>query len=114
MQSCCIWWTWSKVFYENVYQYLYEKYVNWPKYNFSLEKYVNVAKRFHYVEDKIKRRDIDRLNTEKNLLSTLEKLQSNLKEKEDKINHLEEALTNCEIARLTSEEKILDYLRYAY
>ena len=84
------------------------------KNNFSLEKYVNVAKRFHYVEDKIKRRDIDRLNTEKNLLSTLEKLQSNLKEKEDKINHLEEALTNCEIARLTSEEKILDYLRYAY
>jgi len=80
--------------------------------NLIQEKYVNVAKRFHYVEDKIKRRDIDRLNTEKNLLSTLEKLQSNLKEKEDKINHLEEALTNCEIARLTSEEKILDYLRF--
>jgi len=79
--------------------------------NLIQEKYVNVAKRFHYVEDKIKRRDIDRLNTEKNLLSTLEKLQSNLKEKEERINHLEEALTNCEIARLTSEEKILDYLR---
>ncbi|CAG5087570.1 Oidioi.mRNA.OKI2018_I69.PAR.g11574.t1.cds [Oikopleura dioica] len=80
--------------------------------NLIQEKYVNVAKRFHYVEDKIKRRDIDRLNTEKNLLSSLEKLQSNLKEKDEKINQLEEALTNCEIARLTSEEKILEYLRF--
>ena len=79
---------------------------------FVKEKYVNVAKRFHYVEDKIKRRDIDRLNTEKNLLSSLEKLQLNLKEKDEKINQLEEALTNCEIARLTSEEKILEYLRF--
>jgi chromosome segregation ATPase len=47
----------------------------------------------------------------KGLVSTVEKLELNLKEKEDKIIHLEEALTDCETARRTSEEKIRVYLR---
>ena len=39
------------------------------------EKYVNVAKRFHYIEDKMKRRDTERFNTEKHFITSLEKLQ---------------------------------------
>ena len=39
------------------------------------EKYVNVAKRFHYLEDKMKRREVDRLTSEQNILTALERLQ---------------------------------------
>jgi len=76
------------------------------------EKYVNVAKRFHYIEDKMKRRDVDRLTTEKSILTTLEKLQEALTKKDDKISALEGAITECEIRRLHSEEKMLDYFRF--
>ena len=52
--------------------------LNQPRKDTFKEKYVNIAKRFHYVEDKIRRRDAERLATEATILSSLEKLQENL------------------------------------
>ena len=49
-----------------------------------------LSERFHYIEDKMKRRDIDRMSTEKSILTTLEKLQ-------------------VEILKLNSHMKLIDF-----
>ena len=68
------------------------------------EKYVNVAKRFHYVEDKIRRKDAERLTAEKTILETLEKLNSGQEKIQKMAKSNEDSMKQMKDSRITEQE----------
>ena len=76
------------------------------KYNLEIfaEKYVNVAKRFHYVEDKIRRKDAERLTAEKTILETLEKLNTGQEKIQKMAKSNEDSMKEMKDSRITEQE----------
>ena len=76
------------------------------KYNLEIfaEKYVNVAKRFHYVEDKIRRKDAERLTAEKTILETLEKLNTGQEKIQKMVKSNEDSMNEIKESKITEQE----------
>lgn len=68
------------------------------------EKYVNVAKRFHYVEDKIRRKDAERLTAEKTILETLEKMNDSHEKIQKMVKSNEDAMKEFKELKISEQE----------
>ena len=68
------------------------------------EKYVNVAKRFHYVEDKIRRKDAERLTAEKTILETLEKMNDSQEKIQKMVKSNEDTMKEFQELKISEQE----------
>jgi len=68
------------------------------------EKYVNVAKRFHYVEDKIRRKDAERLTAEKTILETLEKMNDSHEKIQKMVKSNEDTMKEFKELKISEQE----------
>ena len=65
---------------------------------------MNVAKRFHYVEDKIRRKDAERLTAEKTILETLEKMNDSQEKIQKMVKSNEDAMKEIKELKISEQE----------
>ena len=65
---------------------------------------MNVAKRFHYVEDKIRRKDAERLTAEKTILETLEKMNDSQEKIQKMVKSNEDSLKEFKELKISEQE----------